>query len=946
MRTVRVRNKLVLAFLAIALIALALSAWLNLRLTHQALQAQNRQALAGAASQTATKLDAFVLDNLNTIRTQSLLPSLAEYLELPPAARAGSQAEIAAGNILDSFRRKDQVHISSYALFDTQGRRLLDTYGSTGKDLWNPPYLEEPLRTGLSSVSSILLSPASGVPSLYFSSPVRNANGEILGVLRVRYHAHIVQKLIYEQEALLGPGSFAILLDEDLVRIADSHEPGVLYQPLAPLEPPRLERLKAGGRIARQLPASEALPDFLSGIRNMTHTPHFTARAHAGAGEAMLCTAMGMTSRPWTVVFAQPQSAYQNAFQAQLRSSSLLLGGIALIALLVGLVLARTISRPLTTLTALAGRMAQGDLRQRVQVSSSDEIGTLASTFNTMAEALEESHQKLTTNASRLATLLDTIPDAVFIHRADGHVIDVNRRCLEMFGFDRAEMLALKVEDISGRGYTQQMAEERVAKAAREGRMDFEWVGRRKDGSEFPLLVRLRGIPLGEEQLVIAVVTDMTERKKLEGALLQAEKLEALGTLAGGIAHDFNNLLMGIQSCVSLMLMELDASHPHAEKLRRIEEQVKSGAGLTRQLLGYARGGRYEVATLDLNELLKQTLDTYGRTKKEVAIHTTFDRELWCVEADQSQLEQVFVNLFVNAWQAMPAGGHLYLETRNVTLDAQAALPHQLPEGHYVQVTITDTGIGMDEATRARIFEPFFTTKEMGRGTGLGLASAYGIIKNHGGSIGAYSEKGHGSTFHVYLPASLKTSPGRTFAVPEPLRGSETLLLVDDESMILEVCKPLLERLGYRVLEASGGHRAIELYREHAAEIDLVVLDMIMPEMGGGEVFEALQAINPRVRVLLASGYSLNDQARKILDRGCVGFIQKPFGAADLSRKLRSVLDQAASWAPVSSRRPLRTGRVGHCPGPPAPRAPSRWHRARRSRSGGPAGSGSASRPP
>ncbi len=253
-------------------------------------------------------------------------------------------------------------------------------------------------------------------------------------------------------------------------------------------------------------------------------------------------------------------------------------------------------------------------------------------------------------------------------------------------------------------------------------------------------------------------VTEIREaREKLEHMqeqLLQAQKLESMGTLAGGIAHDFNNLLMGIQGYASLMMLDLEEGHPHYEKLKAIESQVQSGSDLTRQLLGFARGGRYEVKPTDLNELVGKTARMFGRTKKEIRIDEKYEPGLWSVEADRGQLEQVFLNLFVNAWQAMPGGGDLSLETSNVELDEGFCRIYGIKPGSYVKMTVSDTGMGMDERTRQRIFDPFFTTKEMRRGTGLGLASAYGILKGHGGVITVWSEPGQGTRFEIYLPAS------------------------------------------------------------------------------------------------------------------------------------------------------------------------------------------------
>jgi len=411
-----------------------------------------------------------------------------------------------------------------------------------------------------------------------------------------------------------------------------------------------------------------------------------------------------------------------------------------------------------------------------------------------------------------------------------------------------------------------------------------------------------RGYPIcdddGQAVGAVEIVTDITERKrfeeerrKLTDQLSHAQKMESIGTLAGGIAHDFNNILMGIQSYTSLMLLALDKSHPHYDQLEAIETQVQSGADLTKQLLGFARGGRFEVVPTNINALISKTATMFGRTKKEILIHKKLGNDLWTVAMDRGQMEQVFLNLFVNAWQAMPGGGSLYLETQNIILDDFYLKPYNMEPGPYVKISVTDTGSGMDESTVQRIFDPFFTTKEMGRGTGLGLASAYGIIKGHGGVINVYSEKGHGSTFNIYLPASKKKLVEKEADVPDIVRGNGTVLVVDDEQFLREGIGAMVERLGYSVVLARSGQDAVDVYRSSAHQLDLVIMDMIMPGMGGGEAFDALKAINPEVRVILSSGYSMDGRVTDILDRGARAFLQKPFRLNDLSRKIREVLE-------------------------------------------------------
>ncbi len=419
-----------------------------------------------------------------------------------------------------------------------------------------------------------------------------------------------------------------------------------------------------------------------------------------------------------------------------------------------------------------------------------------------------------------------------------------------------------------------------------------EYLARRKDGTTFPALVHAvaimkNGRPSGARGFLI----DISDKKILEEQFMRAQKMEAIGTMAGGIAHDFNNLLMGILGNVSLMLLSADKSHPFFDRLKNVEEYVRQGSELTKQFLGFARGGKYEVRPTQLGEFIQKSAEMFGRTKKEIRIHQNIQEGLWIVEVDRNQMEQVMLNLFVNAWQAMPGGGDLYLSTQNVNLDESEVAPFGVGPGRYVRVSVTDTGIGMDEAVKSRIFEPFFTTKGKGRGTGLGLASVYGIMKNHKGFVTVESEKGEGSTFTLYFPASEKTVQEERQTCGEIRKGQGTILLIDDEEVILDVGAEMLKRLGYDVITAAGGRAGIETYRGNRDSIDLVVLDMIMPDLGGRETFDGLKEIRPDVNVLLSSGYSLNGQAKEIMDKGCRGFIQKPFSLGDLADKIMEILD-------------------------------------------------------
>ena len=396
----------------------------------------------------------------------------------------------------------------------------------------------------------------------------------------------------------------------------------------------------------------------------------------------------------------------------------------------------------------------------------------------------------------------------------------------------------------------------------------------------------------GEPDTSIIILSDVTEQKKLEEKLQQAKKMEAIGTLAGGVAHDFNNLLMGIQGNISLMLLETVEGAKHFEEIKSIERCVESAAKLTRQLLGFARGGKYVIKATSLNDLVEKLTGMFQRTHKNITFHETYHAGLWAVEVDQGQIEQVMLNLYLNACQAIPEKGDITVKTENVFLDKDFAASFDIVSGKYVKISVIDTGIGMDAEIRQRIFEPFFTTKEVGKGSGMGLASAFGIIKNHNGIIDCHSKKGKGSVFSVYLPASYLSVPkeddDETYVL---LKGSETILLVDDESIILEVGRRLLKELGYKVFIAGNGKSALKIFSACHNDIDLVILDIVMPEMGGKEVYERMKQIKPDLHVLLASGYGIDWQARKMIEDGCHGFIQKPFKFNELSKQIRKALE-------------------------------------------------------
>jgi two-component system cell cycle sensor histidine kinase/response regulator CckA len=488
--------------------------------------------------------------------------------------------------------------------------------------------------------------------------------------------------------------------------------------------------------------------------------------------------------------------------------------------------------------------------------------------------------------------IVQSMTEGIIVENAEGCLTFVNPSAAALLGYNTPD-------ELLGQHWTVVVPPDQqpIIQAAHERRVggeadryDVELT--RRDGTRVSALIS--GSPRFEEGRfagTLAVFTNITEQKKLEEQLRQAQKMEAIGTLAGGIAHDFNNLLTSILGFASVVHSELPADSPLRFDIETITRSARRGSELTRQLLAFARRGQVEVHPLSLNDMAREVIKLLERTiDKAIAIEPHLADDLPIVEGDAGQLHQMLLNLCLNARDAMPRGGQLIIETQKVTLSEEKTHTElDLEAGQYVLLSVTDTGIGMDAETQQRLFEPFFTTKEHGRG--LGLAMVYGIVRGHGGAIHVYSEPGQGSTFKVYLPVAGHVTED---TIPEEVKisgGSETVLVVEDEESVRALLRRILKEGGYTVLLAANGAEAVERYAERSTEIDLVVLDIIMPQMGGRETYERLREINPEVKVLLSSGYSENGQAQDILAAGARGFLQKPYDLRAVLHSVRETLE-------------------------------------------------------
>ncbi len=503
--------------------------------------------------------------------------------------------------------------------------------------------------------------------------------------------------------------------------------------------------------------------------------------------------------------------------------------------------------------------------------------------------------ERLRESEARFRSLFEAIPDAVLVHDDEGQILHAND-----VGAQRLEWAA---EELRGRNLREIVTPENapligshVREVSTRGSCGFETTYVSRTGRHIEAEVNERSIRFEGRDAILSVARDITERKALEEQLRQSQKMEAIGRLAGGVTHAFNNWLMVINGYARSVLDALDASSPMR---REIEEIVKAGSraeDFTRQLLAFGRRQALQTRVLDLNEVVGRLGEMLGRIiGEDIDLVTTLPGDVGSVEADPGQIEQALMNLAVNARDAMPNGGKLTIETANLMLDQHYADGHPaVRPGPHVMLAITDSGIGMDEETQEHIFEPFFTTKDEGSGTGLGLSSVYGIVKQHGGDISVHSEPGEGTTFRIYLPRvdeEPEEPPGDTGEEPAT-GGSETVLIVEDEESVLRTVQHMVEDLGYQVLTAASPAKAEQLFAEHGTEVGLLLTDVLMPGRNGPDLYKLLAAKDPSLKVLYMSAY-FNTAAvsHGLLEPGA-NFLQKPFTADALARKVREVLDQ------------------------------------------------------
>ncbi len=522
----------------------------------------------------------------------------------------------------------------------------------------------------------------------------------------------------------------------------------------------------------------------------------------------------------------------------------------------------------------------------------------------TLAVAIDITERRRTEQELRASeqlhrTLVETIPDALIMTDLQGRVTFASPQALALGGFERAEQVVGR----PGTDFVVPDERENITEGIRE-RIETDGIRRRpakllrRDGTEYSAEISSAVVrdEMGQPQAIVIVARDVTEMERLEEQLRHSQKMEAIGTLAGGVAHDFNNLLTPILGYADILENQAVRGSRVHEAATLIKSAALKSSELAGQLLGFARRGKLITAPVDLHRIVCDTAALLGRTiDRRITISLKLEADAPLVNGDPGQLEQVVMNLAVNARDAMPAGGELEFRTNNTELGEEGCRARpELKPGRYLALRVSDTGTGMSEQVARRVFEPFFTTKPEGQGTGMGLAMVYGIVKNHGGAVAVQSEVGSSTTFELFLPAiEAGVADERFERKRSSIPGQGLVLVVDDEEPVRRVVRSMLTGLGYGVVTANNGQEAVETFRARRSEIDIVILDLTMPVLDGVTCFGELRRIDPQVRVIVSTGHAVDQAAQQLLDRGALGFVQKPFVKSDLSHALAKALADA-----------------------------------------------------
>ncbi len=859
--TVRIQLLLLAALVALPMLGILVTSSLQLR----------QEALARARVQAQRLADALSAEQETMVAAmQQLVIALAQV----DGVRRGDSA---VRTMLAELHHHNPQYLN-ILLVDRHGRVWATAAGGEGATSADRRYFRQALETGRLSSGEYAVGRALGRPTLHFAYPYLDPQGQVAGVIAVAVALDAYRSIL--ERTPLPPDSSYLLLDHQGTILARSTDAERYVG--KPFVPERFAGMVAGPDRGTSIGMTMVGDERVVSWRKL-RLP--------GEAAPYLYVRVGL---PVAAVLA---GSNRELLRNLALSLALLLPALALV-FWAG---KRWIVDRLALLEAASARMAGGDLAVRVgdQVAGG-ELGRLASSFDRMAAQLQAREQALAQSERGYRDVLDGTQDAIFVHdAATGRVLDVNRGVERLFGHTREELLQGTVQPLSTGepGYTHGEALRRVHLAASEGPQHFEWRSRRKGGEPFWSEVRLSAATIGGTPRVLATVHEISARKsaeaeaqRLQAQLLQAQKMELVGRLAGGVAHDINNMLSVVLGEAELLRTELPEGHPGLAAIAQIAAAGNRSRDITRQLLTFSRKQVVTPRRLSPAEHLAGSRSTLARLIG-TDVRLTFEAApgSWPVLIDPSQLDQVLMNLVVNARDAMPRGGNIRIETGNVTLAADdcRGRPAWRP-GEYVRLAVVDDGSGMDAGTLAHLFEPFFTTKGEGRGTGLGLATVYGIVTQGGGFLDVQSAPGQGSTFHVYLPRSAGAAPGPEREAEGARPGSGSVLLVEDDPAVRQTALRMLQTLGYQVLVAGAAEEALALCRDPAVRIDLLLSDVVMPGLKGPELRERIEPLRPGLPTVYMSGHTADGALTA--GAGRVRFLQKPFTTRELSERIREAL--------------------------------------------------------
>ncbi|MGB3225572.1 MAG: ATP-binding protein [Desulforhopalus sp.] len=608
----------------------------------------------------------------------------------------------------------------------------------------------------------------------------------------------------------------------------------------------------------------------------------------------------------WIIVYAVP---LDEKYEDVRKFSSLLLFTMLTITLLVAIFLSLAIARlmrPIGALTAKVLEISKGNLSDPIDIHSSDEIGLLAENFDNMRKAIQSQFTELNTEVAErkkieielrdlegyLSDIIDSMPSVIIGIDAQLNVTQWNSNAEKITGIPAAQANNSPLAEIYPElkeiypVISESLAQCEIKKLTK----------RERKGDSGSIYEDITIYPLSSRSVhaagAVIRIDNVTKEYELEAQIQHSRRMDAIGQLAGGVAHDFNNMLSGISGASELLEITLVGKEKELKFISMIKNATERAAGLTEKLLAYSRKGKLLSTAVDLHVIIKDAIAILERSiDKRINIQTDLKAKQYMVIGDPSQLQSGILNICVNARDAMPDGGDIHISTVDIEFNEDdCRMDPKFTPGKYIKVSIEDSGTGIPAELQSKIFEPFFTTKEIGKGTGLGLAAVYGMVKEHHGNIQLYSEPGKGTVFHVFFPTSEAAVPRATQQNERVVRGTGTILVVDDEDIIRATALLLLENLGYIVLLAQNGKEAVDIYRSKVDEIDLVILDIVMPVMDGREAFEKIIGINPQAKVIMSSGYAKNVNMASMVDKGLAGFVAKPFNQLELSKLIADVL--------------------------------------------------------